>query len=338
MNKNMPKAVCIGSTSKDIFFPTKEGNILNTPEDILSQKKIAFELGAKYKIEKRYEALGGCAANVASGLVNLGIETLLYSSIGKDNVGDWILEELEKKNIKTKLISIEAGFLSGMSAVIVDENSSERVIFSNQRSSHDFRIDPEMIKDTDWIFIGDLHGKWEENLEIIIDTARDNKIPYAMNPRQSHIHENPAPIMEAIKYSKIIFLNKDEAMEILKKYDTEIPEEKLEDVNILLDKLHDINKSIIVITDGLQGAWVTGGNERYHCPIIQASALDATGTGDAFCSAFMASYLKKNSLSECLMWGIANGAGVVEHFGAHEGLRNEHEISRMIEKLKVEKI
>jgi sugar/nucleoside kinase (ribokinase family) len=71
----MEKIICIGSSAKDIFFPTNEGKIFETPKDITSQRKIAFELGAKYHIENRFESLGGCAVNVACGLRRLGIES-----------------------------------------------------------------------------------------------------------------------------------------------------------------------------------------------------------------------------------------------------------------------
>ncbi len=81
------KIICIGSSSKDIFFPTDEGVILETPEDLTSQRKIAFELGAKFRAEDRYEALGGCAANVAAGLARIGFETEYYTKIGDDDLG-----------------------------------------------------------------------------------------------------------------------------------------------------------------------------------------------------------------------------------------------------------
>ena len=95
----MNKIICIGSACKDVFFPTSEGRIVETPDEILSQKKIEFELGAKYKIEDRYEALGGCAVNVAVGLARLGTQVSCYSHIGNDHIADWILVELKKNNV-----------------------------------------------------------------------------------------------------------------------------------------------------------------------------------------------------------------------------------------------
>ncbi|HDH07662.1 MAG TPA: carbohydrate kinase family protein, partial [Candidatus Moranbacteria bacterium] len=97
----MNQVICIGSASKDVFFPTARGIITNTPEDLTSQKKISFELGAKYQIEDRYEAPGGVAANVSQGLARLGIKAGCCSKIGDDKLGMWIVDELEKENVDT---------------------------------------------------------------------------------------------------------------------------------------------------------------------------------------------------------------------------------------------
>ena len=61
----MQRILCVGSASKDIFFSTSEGVILQTPDDIRSQSKVAFELGGKVRSRVRVEAVGGVAANVA---------------------------------------------------------------------------------------------------------------------------------------------------------------------------------------------------------------------------------------------------------------------------------
>ena len=130
----MNKVICFGSAGRDIFFPTSEGKIIETPEDMLSQKKIAFELGAKIRIKERHESLGGCAANVAVGLARLGLNASCASSVGDDSIGEWVKKELEKNLVDVTLLSIEEGRKSDFSAIIVDESSAERVIFTNKNS------------------------------------------------------------------------------------------------------------------------------------------------------------------------------------------------------------
>ena len=209
------KIICIGSACKDIFFPTAEGKISETPEDLLSQKKISFELGAKYKIEERFETLGGCAVNVACALSKLGIIPYSYAKLGDDSVGQWIKSKLQEYGMNQEMITMEKDFASDLSAVIVDKRSGDRIIFSNQKVNGTLEINPQKIKEAQWIFIGDLHGALEEHLENIFQIARENKIRVAFNPRQSNIHDNVQKIIQSLPYSEIVFFNKDEALEVV---------------------------------------------------------------------------------------------------------------------------
>ena len=99
------KIICIGSSTKDVFFPIDGGLIMETPEDLEAQRKIAFELGAKYQLANvRHEAVGGCAANVACGLARLSIKSFCCTRVGNDQSGKWIKDELKKEGVETDLI------------------------------------------------------------------------------------------------------------------------------------------------------------------------------------------------------------------------------------------
>ena len=326
VKNNMPKIICIGSACKDVFFPTAEGRIVETPEEILSQKKIAFELGAKYKIEERYEALGGCAANVAVGLARLGVSAGCYSHIGNDQIADWILEALEKNNVGAELVTKDDELSSDMSAIVVDKNSGERVIFSNQKANTKLEIIPEKISSAEWLFVGDLHGDWQKDLDVILAVAKEHGIKLAYNPKQSQIHEDVKKIAEIIAGTAVLFLNKDEALEILSQIG-DFSKENLEDENFLAEELKKLGAQIVVITDGVRGAWASDGGEVFFVPGRKVNAVDSTGAGDAFASGFLGAYFKEKPLKVCLDWGIANSSSSVQFYGAIEGLLDEEGIS-----------
>jgi sugar/nucleoside kinase (ribokinase family) len=320
--------VCIGSVCQDIFFPTEAGIKISTPEDLLAQEKIAFELGAKYKVEERHESIGGCAGNVASGLAKLGVETACYSSIGGDALGKWIKKALEKNKVEVKLIAQEKKAVSDLSAIIVDKKSGERIIFSNQKANGQLKIKEEKIKDFAWFFVGDLHGNWEENLDKIIQIAQAHKIKIAYNPRQSNIHDNPHKIIQSIAFADILFLNKDEAMELVAVLDKTLSKKELTDENFLLDKMREMGAGIAVITDGVRGAWAKSETEVCFLAGQKVAAVDSTGAGDAFSSGFLAAQLKKENLEESVRWGIANSAHEVQFYGSIQGLLNEEAIKK----------
>jgi len=331
----MTKAICIGSACKDIFFPTDEGAVTKTPEDLLSQKKIAFELGAKYKIETRYESLGGVAANVASGLARLGVKAICYSHIGDDEMADWITKELEKNSVATNLISHEKNSPSDLSAIIVDKKSGDRIIFSNQKANSKMEIFPEKLKNSEWFYIGDLHGNWEEDADKVIQTAQENNIKVAINPRQVNIRDNVGKIIEIIKSSNVVFLNKDESIEILSGLKKGFSEKELNDEIFLIKNIRELGPEIAVITDGVRGGWGYDGKNILYAPAIENNPVETTGAGDAFASGFFGAYLKKKSLEECLKWGTANAGSSVKFYGGVEGLLREDEIDEKIKDIKI---
>jgi sugar/nucleoside kinase (ribokinase family) len=334
----MSKVLCLGSAGQDIFFPTDEGKIIDTPEDLESQKKIAFELGAKVKVVQRHESLGGCAANAAAALARLGVASFCASSLGDDAIGVSVKEELKKENVNVDLMKISAGCKSDLSAIVVDENSGERTIFTNKSSGGSLDLDADKVREIDWFFVSDIYGKWEDELENIFELAESENKKVAFNPREAGIHEDAAEIIEAIGLCEILFVNKDEAIEIVSNMHGDANPENVKEEKYLLDKLKSLEVEIVVITDGTRGAWTTDGQNTFYAPALITKALDTTGAGDAFASAFLAAYIKGKDIEECLRWGIIESANEVQFYGAIEGLLKEEEILEKAGNVKMEKL
>ncbi|MFZ2192976.1 MAG: carbohydrate kinase family protein [Candidatus Moraniibacteriota bacterium] len=334
----MNKIICFGSAGKDIFFPTNEGKIIETPEDIMSQKKVAYELGAKIRIKERYEMLGGCAANVAVGLSRLGVESSCVSNVGDDLVGNWVIEELEKNNIKTDFIKKEEGKMSDLSAIIVDEKSADRIIFTNKNSSGKLNLDKDRFGEAEWFFISDVHGDWKEQVSSIIEIAKAENKKIAFNPREVYIKENSEEVIKTISNCEIVFVNKDEAIEIISSMERAFSVEEMNDEKFLIKELKKLGAKIIILTDGENGAWANKETEIFYAAAFKVNAIDSTGAGDGFCSGFLAAYLKRMEVSDCLRWGITNSASVVEHYGAIEGLLNEESILEKNKEVKINQL
>jgi ribokinase len=327
----MTKIICVGSTGKDIFFPTSEGKIIETPQDLESQKKIAFELGAKIRIKDRFESLGGCAANVAVGFSRLGIEASCVSNVGDDSIGAWAIKELEKNKVGTEFIKIEKGKKSDFSAIVVDERSADRVIFTNKNSSGQLNLGKEIAQQADWIFLSDVHGDWKNQVASVVELAKNENKKIAFNPREVYIKENPQEVIKTIADCEVVFVNKDEAIEIISSLGEKYSNEELNSEKFLLERLLSLGAKIVTLTDGKRGAWVFSDDEIISSGEVSVStAVDSTGAGDAFASGFLASYVKEKEISECLKWGIAQSTSVVTHYGAIEGLLSEEEMLNKI--------
>ena len=329
----MAKIITIGSVSKDMFFPTGEGTIMETPDDLESQKKIVFELGAKYHIDRRYESLGGCAINVAAGLAKLGENVSCYTTVGDDEIGKWIVRELHKIGIDLKENSIEENCQSDLSTILVDTKSADRVIFSNQVANQKLVIEKEKIGHPDWIFIGDLSGQWQKNIDTLVVFAKKYDTPIAFNPRQKTIHDDVKKIIQTISVCELLFVNKDEAIEIISGYDENVLQEMLNEEEYLVKTLYEIGAKTVALTDGERGAWAYDGIAVLHIDAMLQKAIDSTGAGDAFTSGFFAAQLKGENLLTALKWGIANSSNSVTEYGGQQGLLTQEDIESMLNKI-----
>lgn len=332
------KVLCIGSVTKDIFFPVKGATIIDTPDDLLSQKKIAFELGAKLHSEGRYETLGGCSVNVASGLAKLDEEAGCYVLAGDDEIANWAKKELAKLKIDTGLFKTFPGIYSDLSAIVVDENTGERTIFSNHSASEKFEVEKNEIGNPEWIFISDLSGDWKKNLDTIIAVAIEKKIRLAFNPRQRALENDIQKNIQAISIMDILFVNKDEAIKVISSKERDAQSEHLNDEKYLIEELKKIGPKIVVITDGIRGAWAFDGEKLLHVDALVRKAIDTTGAGDAFASGFLAAHLKGKNIGESLQWGIINSSNSVTEYGGQKGLLTQEEINLKIQEVYVKLI
>ncbi|MDQ5961302.1 MAG: PfkB protein [Patescibacteria group bacterium] len=336
------KVLCVGSTSQDIFFPTDEYTVLETPEDILSKSKALFEVGGKFRVADRFEAVGGVAANISVGLGRQGVGVACYSSIGDDQMGDWCIAELEKNNVDTSFITRQKNTKTDLSAIVVLMKSGERIIFHNRDANELLSVDESKLADTEWIFISALNGAWRENLKHILRVVQEKPIKLAINPGQHNLREDPALILEVIRHTSFLALNKDEAIELLLASDllTETEkQEKIDDEETLLFALHRAGAKIITLTDGARGGWISDGHSLCHAPILpNIQSVDMTGAGDAFASASFGALISGLPLETALRYGIGNGGSVVKHYGAIDGLLSQSELEILTKNLRIEKI
>ena len=328
----MNKVICIGSSTKDMIFPINDGEIIETPEDLEAQRKIIFELGAKYQVaEKRHKSLGGCAANVACGLARLGVEAYCCTRVGDDQSAEWIRDEFAKNDVKADLIQTGKNCKSDLSFILAHIPSEDRVIFSDRDSNEKLEILPEEIKKikAEWIFVSSLNGNdeenWEKKLDKILQLTQGENTELIFNPGQKNIKKDPQKIIQAVGQSNILIVNKDEAIEIVGK-SNEFTSDLLNDEKFLTEKLNSLGSKLVVLTDGARGAWAFDGNKFFHVEIKKTKVVDTLGAGDAFSSGFIAAHIKGKNLKECLNWGIANSSNVVGFYGGVEGLLRESEI------------
>jgi sugar/nucleoside kinase (ribokinase family) len=336
----MSNIICVGSASKDIFFPTGEGVLMDTPEDITAQRKVAFEVGAKYQVEDRFEAVGGVAANCAVGLARLGLKPSVYSCVGDDQIGAWVVEKLKKEHVGTELIEQKPGAQTDLSAILVMTQNGERTIFFNRDANELLTVDSEKIASMhpEWVFVSALNGEWQKNMRTILKSVKEKGIKLSVNPGQRNMRDDMPTVLEAVKQADVLLVNKDEAIELVMSMVIGATQDQLQNEVFLSQTLHRYGAKVVGMSDGVRGAWGYDGIELSHVDVLKQAAVDATGSGDAFGSGFLAAHIEGLSLEQSLRWGIVNGSNVVRFYGAVEGLLRRSEIERLAKKVFAKKL
>lgn len=86
----------------------------------------------------------------------------------------------------------------------------------------------------------------------------------------------------------------------------------------------------VMITCGADGAIYDGPAGRFRAGVYPVTAVDATGTGDAFVAGFVYALLKGHSPAACLKYGTALGASCVQAIGATTGVFDVVELEAFV--------
>lgn len=322
--------ISIGGATEDISLYTNEGIIIDNKRDILRQKLMAFEYGAKIRVNRSYTTFGGGAANAAVNFSGLGFKARALVCLGSDNRGKRVLKNLKIKGVNTRLTQKSEEAETGFSFIIL---CPEKIVFTHRGANNKLEInsrDLRAIKEADWIYLTSLGGEWPEVLNKIFS---EKNIKIAWNPGHIQLKSGIRLIGKYIKKTTVFIVNKDEAIELV--ISNPVAKKKggkyLNNIINLLREIKSIGPQIVVITNGKYGADAFDGVRFYHQNILrEKKRVDTTGVGDAFGSSFIAGIeLFKGDIEKSMRLGIMNTASVISRQGAQNGLLRRHEINEL---------
>jgi len=321
--------ITMGGATEDITFYTGEGTLINNKKDLTRQKLLAFEYGAKIKIDKSFFGFGGGAANAAVCFARLGFKSACLCAIGQDDRGRKILDNFKQQGVSAELTQIIKNKETGFSFLLVGRDN-EHICFSNRAANDDLKItnrELQIIENADWLYLTSLSGDWRENLEKIF---RVKNVKIAWNPGHRQIIAGIKVLSGYLKLANCLIVNQDEAIELVmsdKKY-KKAGAQFLNNQKNLLDALAGFGSEIIVMTSGRQGAYALAGGKVYRQSIIkEKQRVDTTGIGDAFGSSFIAGLkLYGGDIKKSLLLAAKNSAAEIGQQGAQNGLLSRKDL------------
>lgn len=305
--KTIPKIVCVGAATQDIFLM---GKALTAKRDVRTKATVEqFPLGSKIEIEDMYHSTGGGATNAAVTFARHGCKVSFLGKIGNDPAGAEVLRVLRREGVATDLVIQDKKNGTSYSTILVAPGG-ERVVLVYRGASHDL-VSKEVAWDGlkgDWLYITSLAGNFDL-LKQLIKQAKTRSLKVALAPGADELAK-PKKLKSLLADVDILLANGDEMKALFGMQDTK---------ELLLNTIGTC--PYMVVTDGPNGAYVSDSNKIYHASAYKkVKVVDRLGAGDAFGSGFVAVIASGGSLADAITFASANATSVVQHYGAKTGI------------------
>lgn len=259
---------------------------------------------------------GGSAANVAVWARRAGIETHFIGKIGRDRFGQLADEDLDRERVVAHLVEDDA-HLTGSVAVFVD-HTGERSMVSGHGA--DFYLLPSELPRpllrrarhlhlTAWSFFVDPpRAAVREAAHIVQDSGGT----LSFDPGSFQM-------IGEMGVGQFLAVTKDLGIDILlpNKEEGSILTGGLDDPAEMAEALAALFPgALIMLKLDADGALVWQDGVGTPVPAGTNNLVDATGAGDSFAGAFLASYLDQGDAVAAARYATRISAWVIEHLGA----------------------
>lgn len=315
----MHKVIVVGDANVDIIVPypkflNEERTLVDYPEPEL--------VG------------GGTAANTAVALSKLGVETKFIGTIGKDNYGQYIIQDFENQGVDTSNIISEPELNTVGVFAFIDENG-ERYLWGWPRIQQSFKylddnkISFEDIKQADWVHSSGMcltyNTSARSTIIKIFKAAYEAGVPtsFDLNLRVDNGKldaEYEKAIREIIKYTTYLLGSGTDEFAWL-------GEDKDWRKNA---KAFVSDNRTIIVRNGKEGSYGFANDLEIHVPAFNVKVEDTVGAGDVYNAGFIASKLEGKDLRDCLLMGNAVSGYTVMYKGARNS-PTKNEVTKFIE-------
>lgn len=280
-------------------------------KDNVSVKKILVvgELLADIISEKNIESLafpssflinqGGSSANLCANLKWQGIETELVATVGNDNLGDFLINELKAIGLSDTYINRS---LNRQTSIVLVGKNEETPDFIPYRCADMAvkRVEDSLIQSCEIIHTTAFALSKEPARSNILNAfTKANQIGKILSidwnfaPAIWHEDDGKDVFKQLCKLNPLLKISVDDLERFVEQ------NLSIDDCIAWLDKL-DIKA--ICLTCGKDGVWFKAQNQGWtYKPALKVeSVVGVTGAGDAFWSGFLASFIKNKPLANCV--------------------------------------
>lgn len=295
-----------------IKLTNKNNDVLTVGELLIDM--ISTEYGDNFECNNYTKYFGGSPANIAMNIKKLGANSIIASAIGKDGLGDFLIQHLENSNIDTNYIS-RVDYSTSM-VLVTKSKTTPTPIFYRAADYHLQYTSKlmEAIENSKIVHFSCWPISKEPSrstIEKVIEEARKNNVLIGFDPNYHDMiwekgHNGKEYVKFMIGKADIIKPSEDDADRIFGK---DTPENHI-------DKFIELGAKLVIMTLGKDGAIVSNGKEKVRYGTFANEVVDVTGAGDAFWSGFYTALVKGYKIKNALELGFAVSAYKLGYTGA----------------------
>jgi len=242
--------------------------------------------------------LGGAPANFAYHCKVLGADAQVVSAVGKDDLGDEIINKLGKLQIPTNYLAVDKKHPTGTVSVILDEEGHPEYTI-HKDVAWDFIPESNEVTSlallTNAVCYGSLAQRSGVSRETILgfleNTSTDTLNVFDINLRQDYYSKEI--IENTLQFTDVFKLNDDELIVMEKMFSlTGSIREQLEQL------LKVFELKMIALTKGDKGSELVTADEYSEYISPGVSVADSVGAGDSFTAALVMGMLNGEPLKK----------------------------------------
>lgn len=309
----------IGDITIDAFIKIKEALVFRDHNGEKPQLCLNFADKVPYEDVYVVPAVGN-SPNAAVAAARLGLKSAILTNIGDDDNGRDCLKALKTERVGVEYVAKHKDQKTNYHYVLWFEDDRTILV---KHEKYNYKM-PD-IKCPRWVYLSSM-GENSLNFhnELLKCFEEHPDIRLAFQPGTFQMKFGKGALAGIYKRSDAFFCNKEEAQRIL--------ETDEGDIKKLLKSMAELGPKIVVITDGVKGAYSYDGREILSMRLYPdpAPPLERTGAGDAFSSTFTAALAMGKSVREAMLWAPVNPMSVVQKIGARAGLLTRPELEELL--------
>ncbi|MHC4257273.1 MAG: carbohydrate kinase family protein [Planctomycetota bacterium] len=242
--------------------------------------------------------LGGAPANFAYHAHCLGAQGYVVSCIGKDALGDEILDHIDELELNRSFVAVDRNHPTGTVSIELDENGKPDYIIHENVAWDFIPLNDELLKfasNADAVCFGSLCQRSEISRntvrEFLKATKEDCIRIFDINIRQNYYTKEVLESM--LEFTNVFKLN-DEELPLV----AELLEIDGTDVEILKKLESSYGLRLIVLTKGGDGSILYGDGHTSHLNVEDVQIADTVGAGDSFTAAVAIGLLNKKPIDQ----------------------------------------